>query len=117
MRKTLFDALPPSVSWPGKSVSASTQAGASCGFELRGIVLRRSSHALVWSGCAIASAGAARASVTASCALTRHTAAKKIANAARGNIKLARLIHTQPALQALSLMRSHLQAVRHFEDG
>jgi hypothetical protein len=28
MRKTLFDAPPPSVSSPGKSVSASTQAGA-----------------------------------------------------------------------------------------
>src|SRR5439155_1014568 len=27
----------------------------------------------------------------------------------------ARLIHTQPALQALSLMRPDLQAVRHFE--
>ena len=52
----------------------------------------------------------------ASCAFTRQTAAKKIANAARVNIKWARLIQTRPALQALSLMRSDLQAVRHFEN-
>jgi hypothetical protein len=38
MRKMLFDAPPPSVSSPGKSVSASTHAGASCDFELRDIV-------------------------------------------------------------------------------
>src|SRR5213079_1974670 len=108
MRKMLFDALPPSVSSPGKSVSASTQAGASCDFELRDIVWRRSSHALDGSGCgcAIAAAGAGKASVKASCALTRQTAAKKIANAARGNIEWAKLIQTRPALQARSLTRS-----------
>ena len=111
-----FDAPPPSVSSPGNSVSASTHAGASCDFELRDIVWRRSSHALDGSGCAMAAAGAGRASVKASCALTRQAAAKKIANAARGNIKCTRLIHTQPALQALSLMRPDLQAVRHFEN-
>src|SRR5213075_928875 len=116
MRKTLFDALLPSVSSPGKSMSASTQAGASCDFELRDIVWRRSSHALDGSGCAIAAAGAGKASVKASCALTRQTAAKKIANAARGNIEWARLIQTRPALQARSLMRSDLQAVGHFEN-
>src|ERR1700758_423899 len=116
MRKTLFDALPPSVTSPGKSVSASTQAGASCVFELRDIVWRRSSHALDGGDCAVASAGAGRASVTASCAFRRQTAAKKIANAGRGSIKWARLIHTQPALQAPSLMRPELQAVCHFED-
>src|SRR5213076_1741039 len=110
MRKTLFDAPPPSVSSPGKSVSASTHAGASCDFELRDIVWRRSSQALDGSGCAMAAGGAGRASVKASCALTRQAAAKKIANAARGNIKCkcTRLIHTQPALQALSLMRPDL---------
>src|SRR5215216_404863 len=102
MRKMLFDAAPPSVSSPGKSVSASTHAGACCDFELRDIVWRRSSHALDGSGCAIAAAGAGKASVKASCALTRQAAAKKIANAARGNIDCARLIHTLTALQALS---------------
>src|SRR6476659_847480 len=91
MRKTLFDAPPPSVSSPGKSVSASTHAGASCDFELRDIVWRRSSHALDGSGCAIAAGGAGRASVQASCALTRQAAAKKIANAARGNIELGEI--------------------------
>src|SRR5881227_3330703 len=116
MRKTLFDALPPSVSSPGRSVSASTQAGASCAFELRDIVWRRSSHALDGSGCAIAAGGAGRASVKASCALTRQTAAKNIANAERGNIEWARLIHIQAAWQALSLMRSDLQAVGHFKN-
>src|SRR6266496_5653253 len=116
MRKTLFDAPPPSVSSPGKSVSASTHSGAFCDFELRDIVCRRSSHALDGSGCAMAAAGAGRGSVKASCALTRQAAAKKIANAARGNIEWARLIHMQPALQALSLMRPDLQAVRHFEN-
>ena len=35
---------------------------------------------------------------------------------ARGNIEWTRLIHTQAALQALSLTRSDLQAVCHFED-
>src|SRR5437667_2324177 len=116
MRKTLFDALPPSVSSPGKSVSASTQAGASCVFELRDIVWRRSSHALDGSGCAIAAGGAGRASVKASCALARQTATRNIANATRGNIEWARLLHTRAALQALSLMRPDLQAVRHFEN-
>jgi hypothetical protein len=59
--------------------------------------------------------GASRPSVKASCALTRQTEAKKIANAARVNIKCARLLHTQPALQARSSMRAKLQAVGHFE--
>src|SRR5258708_38426909 len=99
MRKMLFDALPPSVSSPGRSVSASTHAGASCDFELRDIVWRRSSHALDGSGCAIAPAGAGKASVKASCALTRQAAARKIANATRGNIEKARLINIQPAGQ------------------
>src|SRR4030095_1131498 len=115
MRNTLFDALPPSVSSPGKIVSASIQAGASCVFELRDIVWRKSSHALDGRGCAIATE-AGRGAGKASCALTRQTAARNIANAARGNIECARLIHTHPALQALSLMRPELQAVRHFED-
>src|SRR5204862_1176896 len=97
MRKMLFDALPPSVSSPGKSVSASTHAGASCDFELRDIVWRRSSHALDGTGFAIAAGGTGRASVKASCALTRQTAANKIANAARGNIESAKLIQTRPA--------------------
>src|SRR5215208_4670010 len=91
MRKTLFDALPPSVSSPGNSVSASTQGGASCGFELRDIVWRRSSHALDGSGCAIKAGGAGRASVKASCELTRQTAARNIANAARVNIELGEI--------------------------
>src|SRR5258708_11356506 len=86
MRKTLAAAPPPSVSLPGKSVSAATHAGASCDFELRDIVWRRSSQALDGSGCAMAAGGAGRASVKASCALTRQAAAKKIANAAPGSI-------------------------------
>src|SRR5439155_1014569 len=53
---------------------------------LRDIVWRRSSQALDGSGCAMAAGGAGRASVKASCAHTRQAAAKKIANAARGNI-------------------------------
>src|SRR5262245_37748880 len=117
MRKTLFNALPPSVSSPGKSVSASTQEGASCVFELRDVVWRRSSHALDGSGagCASMGGGAGRPSVKASCALTRQAAAIRIANA-RDNIKCARLIHTRPVLQALSLVRPDLQAMRHFEN-
>src|SRR4029453_8887988 len=115
MRKTLFDAVPPLVSSPGKSVSASTHAGASWVLELRDIVWRRSSHALDGSGCAMAG-GAGRPSVKASCALTRQRAERKIANAARVNIKCARLIQTGPALQALRLMRSSLQTVGHFEN-
>src|SRR6476646_1079300 len=59
--------------------------------------------------------GAGRASGRASCALTRQAAAIRIANA-RGNIEWTRLIHTRAALQALSLMRSDLQAVCHFEN-
>src|ERR1051325_423976 len=135
MRKTLFEAAPPSVSSPGKSVSASTHAGASCVFELRDIVCRRSSHALdgtdsllegasaivsasfaVVPGAAIKGGGVGRSSGKATCALTRQTPAKKIANAARVNIKCARLIHTRAVMQALSLMRPHLQAMRHFEN-
>src|SRR5882757_8560955 len=116
MRKTLFDAVPPSVSSPGKSVSASTHSGASCAFELRDVVWRKSSHALEGRGCASMAGGAGRASVQASCALTRQTVAKKIANAARGNIESTRLIHIQPAWQARSLMRSDLQAVGHFKN-
>src|SRR5918996_2148045 len=115
MRKTLFAALPPSVSSPGKSVSASTQSGASCVFELRDIVWRKSSQALDGSGSAIMTGGAGRASGKASCALARQAAAIRIANA-RYNIKWTRLLQTQPALQALSLMRPDLQAVRHFEN-
>src|SRR4030095_14146563 len=112
MRKTLFDAVPPSVSSPGKSVSASTHSGASCVFELRDVVWRKSSHALEGRGWGSASmaGGAGRASVQASCALTWQTVAKKIANAARVNIERTRLIHIQRAWQALSLMRSDLQA-------
>src|SRR5215475_13111446 len=115
MRKTLFNALPPSVSSPGKSVSASTQEGASCVFELRDIVWRRSSHALDGRGCASMAGGAGKASVQASCALTRQAAATRIANA-RDTIKCARLIHTRPVLQALTLVRPELQAVCHFEN-
>ena len=87
----LFDAVPPSVSSPGRSVSASTQTGASCVFELRDFVWRKSSQALDGSGLAIAAGGAGRASVKASCALARQTAARKIANAARGNIELGEI--------------------------
>src|SRR3954447_5428558 len=108
MRKMLFDAVPPSVSSPGKSVSASTQAGASCVFELRDMVWRRSSQALDGSGCAIIRGGAGKASVNASWALTRHSVAKKIANAVRGNIEGAKVIQTRPAWQVLSLMRPDL---------
>ncbi len=42
-------------------------------------------------GAAIAAGGAGRASIKASCALTRQVAAKKIANAARGNIELGEI--------------------------
>src|SRR5215510_13008733 len=100
MRKTLFDALLPSVGSAGKRVSASTQAGASCVFELRDVVWRRSSHALdgrgslivgasseIVGGAAIMGGGVGRSSGKATCALTRQTVAKKIANAARDNIK------------------------------
>src|SRR5262249_48750777 len=86
--------------------------------ELRDVVCRRSSHALDgkgW-GCASRGGGVGRSSGKATCALTRQTAAKKIANAARVNIKCTRLLHTKAALQASSLMRPDLQAVRHFED-
>src|SRR5262245_32426582 len=130
MGNTLFDALLPSVGSAGKRVSASTQAGASCVFELRDVVWRKSSHALDGRGSATVGGGSAsmgggaaimrgvagRASHKASCALTRQTATRNIANATRGNIELARLLHTRPALQALSLMRPKLQAVRHFEN-
>src|SRR5215470_19888900 len=106
MRKTLFAAVLPSVGSAGKSVSASTHAGASCVFELRDIVCRRSSHALegtgsvivgtsaVVGGAAIIGGGVGRSSGNAICALTRQTAAKKIANAVRVNIKCARLLQT-----------------------
>src|SRR5437762_6837023 len=101
MRKTLLDAGPPSVSSAGKSVRASTQAGASCAFELRDVVWRRSSYALdgIGWGSAIIGGGAGRPSVKASCALTRQAAAIRIANA-RDNINSAEIIHIQPALQA-----------------
>ena len=96
----LFDALPPSVSSPGNSVSASTHTGASCVLELRDLVWRKSSQALDGSGLAIEAGGAGRASGKASCALTRQTVAKRIANAARGNIEGAKLIQIRPVLQA-----------------
>src|SRR5882672_9847404 len=115
MRKMLFDAIPPSVSSPGKSVSASTHAGASCAFELRDIAWRRSSQALDGTGCAIASAGAGKASVSASCAETRQTIARKIANAARANIDCARVFTPNPLCKLSLLMGSNLQAVRHFK--
>src|SRR5262245_46962583 len=100
MRKTLVDALLPSVGSAGKRVSASTQAGASCVFELRDVVWRKSSHALdgrgsatvgggsasMGGGAAIIRGGAGRASHQASLAITLQTADKKIANVARGNI-------------------------------
>src|SRR5437867_7816710 len=94
MRNMLLDIAPPSVVWPGKRVSASTHAGAFCVFELRGAVWRRSSQALSGIGCTSISdisAGEGRASLKASCAHTRETAAKKIARATRANIGLARL--------------------------
>src|SRR5215831_4191474 len=115
MRKTLLDAAPPSASSPGRSVSASTHAGASCVFELRDMVWRRSSQALDGTGCAITSAGEGRTSVKASCADTRHTAAKKIANAARSNIEWARLVTANLLCKLSVLMRSDLQTVRHFK--
>src|SRR6266571_340763 len=102
MRKTLFDAGPPSVTSAGKRVSASTQAGASCVFELRDVVWRRSSHALDgmgW-GSAIIGGGAGRPSVKASCALTRQAAAIRIANA-RDNINSAE-INSHPTCFASS---------------
>src|ERR1044071_53096 len=91
MRKMLLDIAPASVVWPGKRVSVSTHAGAFCVFELRGAVWRRSSQALSGTGCPIISAGEGRASLNASCAHTRETAAKKIAKTTRANIGFARL--------------------------
>src|SRR5947199_9821684 len=115
MRNTLLDAIPPSVTSPGRRVSASTHTGASCVFELRDIVCRRSNQALDGTGCAIASAVAGRASVSASCADTRQTTAKKIANAARANIDCARVFTPNPLCKLSLLMGSNLQAVRHFK--
>src|SRR6266853_629586 len=91
MRKMLLDIAPPSVVWPGKRVSPSTHTGAFCVFELRGAVWRRSSQALSGTGCAIILVGEGRASLNASCAHTRETAAKKIARTTRTNIGFARL--------------------------
>src|SRR6266704_6825646 len=91
MRKMLFAVLPLSVAWPGKRVSASTQAGVFCVLELRDAFWRRSSHALSGKGCAFISAGEGRASLKASCAYTRETAAKKIARTTRASIGFARL--------------------------
>src|SRR5438874_7403430 len=95
MRNTLLDIAPRSVVSPGSRVSASTHAGTFCVFELRGAVWRKSSQTLSGTGCAIisiTSAGEGRASLKASCAHTRETAAKKIARrTTRTNIGFARL--------------------------
>src|SRR2546423_1518625 len=111
----LFELPPPSVAWAGKRVSASTHAGAFCGFEFRAAFWRRSSHALSGKGCAMNSAGEGRASLKASCAHTRQTAAKKIAKTARNIIWAAEIIPAQPGLQAQFSMRSELQTVCHFK--
>src|SRR5882724_138821 len=87
----LFDVPPPSVASPGKRPSASTHAGAFWVFEFRDAFWRRSSQALSGRDCAVISAGEGRASLKASCALTRQIAAKEIARATRTNIGLARL--------------------------
>src|ERR1700746_3412349 len=99
MRKMLFAVLPLSVAWPGKRVSASTQAGVSLVLEFRVAFWRRSSQALSGKGCPFISAGEGRASLKASCAYTRQTAAKKIAKTARVGIWAREIIRTQPSLQ------------------
>src|SRR5439155_21858753 len=113
MRKTLLDAPPLSVVSPGKSVSASIQAGASWVFEFCGAVWRRSSQALSGIGWAVASGGAGGGSVNASCAHTRHTAARKIANAARTNIQLAGVLAPRVLCKPSLAVRAELGGVRH----
>src|SRR5262249_20462430 len=113
--KMLFDVPPPSVASPGIRVSASTHAGAFWGFEFRDVFWRRSSQALSGAGCALISAGGGRASLKASCAHTRQTAAKKIARATRTNIKLARLFAHNVLCKCSVSMWSELQTVCHLE--
>src|SRR5438034_4039166 len=115
MRKMLFVVLPLSVAWPGKRVSASTQAGVFCVLEFRVAFWRRSSQALSGKGCAFISAGEGRASLKASCAPARQTAAKKIAKRARTNIGLARLFVPNLLCKFQFSMRPELKAVCHFK--
>src|SRR4029077_4519364 len=117
MRKTLLDMGALSVVSVGRRVSASTQTGAFCVFEFWGAFWRRSSQALSGVCCCVASVGAGRASVNASCAYTRQIAANNIAKTARTNIERARLFDHRLDCKLSVSMRPDLQAVCHLEYG